>query len=175
MPRKNRWEYLGDFKKNEEGKYEYQGSVYVFAGGDEERKSAYTFLWALAVLTALFSILSGCISGAGITNTFYVIIPYLLEICALFALLWNHIKLLINRNEIKAYIYKSAHPKIPPSAMFTSFFAIAGFLLSLVFSISTGFKDGVLKAVLYLILKLLSAGGALIYRQKFLKLEWIEI
>ena len=175
MPKNNRWEHLNDFKKTEEGKYEYQGKSCVFAGSDEEKRKAYLFLWITLTALTLSSVLSGCISGAGITNTFYVIIPYLLEICALFALAWNHIKLLVRRGEIKSYIYKSAHPKIPPSAALVAFFAIAGCLLSLVFSITTGFKDGVFKAVLYLVLKLASAGIAVIYRNKFLKLEWIEL
>ena len=175
MARKNRWEYLNDYQKNESGEYEYKGGVYAFAADDDERRKAYVRLWAALTVTAASCVASGCLSGAGITNTFYVILPYIGEIASLFALMWYHIKLLTKGAEVKAYIYKSTQPKIPVASMLVAFFAIVGFAMSLVFSFVSHFEDGVLNAVLYLVLKAVSAAASLLYRNKFSKLEWIEI
>ena len=175
MPKNNRWSYLNDFKKDDSGKYEFQGKTLVFAGSEEERRKAYIPLWIILALCIALGVGSGCISGAGITNTFYVIIPYIAEMSALFALGWFHFKLLTKGGEVRDYIYKSTQPRIPVASMLIAFFAIVGFILSLIFSISTGFSDGVLNAILYLVLKSVSAALALIYRNCFSKLEWIEI
>ena len=167
--------YLNDIRLNESGKYAYQGYYYCFTGDEAERKKAYRALWLLLMANIAVAVASGCLSGAGITNTFYVIIPYIGEMSAIFALAWNHVKLLTKGEEIREYIYRSAHDKMPVAAMLTAFFAIVGAVLSLVFSVSTGFRDGVGNAVAYLLLKVASATVALIYRNYFSKLEWIKV
>ena len=168
-------DYLNEFRPDESGKYSYQGKFYGFAGDEAERKKAYTNLWLLFAAAAAAALISGSLSGGGITNTFYVIIPYIGEVSALFALVWNQSKLLKKGGEVREYVYNAAHPKIPTAAMLLAFFAIVGGLLSLVFSIASGFQDGVLNAVLYVVLKAVSAALALFYRKYFSRLEWIKI
>ncbi len=175
MAKKNRWEHLNDFKKDENGRYEYQGKSYVFAGSGDEQKKAYIKLWSYLILSSASVIISGCISGAGLTNSFYVIIPFLAEAVCLFTLIWNHFKLFTKKSEIRTYIYNSAHPKITPSAMLLAFFAVAGFITSVIHSVTTGFEDGAVKAAIYLALKLSCTCAALFYRKVFLTLEWVEI
>lgn len=175
MAKKKRKEYLNDFKLNESGKYSYQGNFYCFAGDEAQRKKAYGAQWLFFAALAAASVASGCLSGGGITNTFYVIIPYIGEMSALFALAWNLVKLLTKGGEIREYVYQSAHPKIPVAAMLMAFFAIIGGVLSLVFSVTSGFKDGVLNAVLYVALKSVSAAVALVFRNYFNRLEWMKI
>ena len=175
MARKNKWEYLNDYQKNEAGKYEYKGSIYAFAADDSERRKAYAVLWVMLVAAVAAGIGSGCLSGGGITNTFYVIVPYIGEMASLFALSWFHIKLLTKGAEVKAYIYKSTQPKIPIASVLAAFFAIIGFAMSLVFSLTTHFEDGTGNAIAYLVLKAATAAAALLYRNRFLKLEWLEI
>lgn len=175
MPKKNRWSYLNDFKKDEAGQYTYQGSCYCFAGDENERRRAYGKLWALLVVIAAASVGSGCVSGAGILNTFYVILPYLGEICALFALTWYQFKLLTKGAEVRAYIYEKTQPRMAPAAVIIAFFAIVGFITSLVFSVMSGFRDGVAAAVIYLALKAVTAVAALCYRNAFQKLEWLPL
>ena len=175
MSRGKRWEHLNDFKKNDDGKYEYRGSYRVFAGDKAAQKKEYALLWALLAAAVASSVGSGCISGAGITNTFYVILPFLGEICCLFVLTWNHCKILTKSDKIKSYIFKSADSIITYASAITVFFAVAGFITSLIFSVSTGFKDGTVNAAVYLALKILCAASALIYRARYLKCEWIEI
>jgi len=173
--KKNRRAYLNDFKKNEAGEYEYQGVLYAFADSEEARKRAYTKLWLLLALTAAAVIGSGCVSGAGILNTFYVIIPYIGEISCLFALTHYHFKLLTKGDEVREYVYTKTHPRMAPAAMLLAFFAIVGFAMSLLYSILSGFADGAVNTVVYLVLKAVSAALALIYRNAFSKLEWIKL
>lgn len=175
MPKNNRWSFLNDFKKDEAGDYIYQGKTCCFAGDEATRRRAYGRLWVLLVVMVAAAIGSGCVSGAGILNTFYVILPYLGEICALFALTWYQFKLLTKGAEVRAYIYEKTQPRMAPAAVIVAFFAIVGFAASLVFSVSSGFRDGIADAVIYLALKAAVAVTALLYRNYFQQLEWLPL
>lgn len=165
--------YLNDIKMNEAGKYEYQGKHYVFAGSGEEQKKAYLTLWLLYAALAAVLIGSGFISAGGMRNTFYVIIPYIGELCALFALSWNHVKLLTKWDEIREYVYNQAHPKIPTACAICAAFCIVSFALSLIYSILSGFEGGAAMCVVYLVLKAACTALLLFYRNYFIKVEWI--
>ena len=173
--RKEYQEYLNEHQKNSTGQYEYTGAYYGFGGNEHERKRAYVKLWLMLSATAALVIASGCISGAGVTNTFYVILPYIAEVCTLFFFVWYSVKLLAKGDKIKQFIFKDAHSKIPAAAMMLAFFAIAGLLCASFYIITNGWDGGAVRCIIYLVLKLLTAAAALIFRNYFTKLEWIEI
>lgn len=170
-----RWEYLNDYKKNESGKYEYTGAVYGFGGSDGERKKAYAVLYIILAVLAGATIGSGFVDGAGMINTFYVILPYIAEAACLFFLCWYQFKLLTKGDKVKEYVYKTTQPRIPYVDAIYAFFAIAGAICSLVFVITNGFNGGMFKCLLYIALKIISAAAALIHRSCFQRLEWIII
>ena len=167
-----RKDYLKDYKQSDSGKYEYSGKSYTFAGTPEERKKAYAILYGLTVLLTASVVGSGLIDAAGMVNTFYVIVPYIGEICALFALWWNLSKLLMEGEKIRGYIHESVKAKVDPAAIIMVFFAVCGLVMSALFQLTNGFEDKMIKCLFYLLLKALNAVLAFLIRKYYNSLEW---
>ena len=106
---KNR-EYLNDYKLAANGEYVYTGKYYTYTSDVTKKKRDLAFL--TAVLTAAV-IASGFINGSGMDNTFYVILPYIAEVACVFALCWNVVRLLGQRDRIKEYVYRVVVKNIP--------------------------------------------------------------
>ena len=109
----NRRPYLKDIVRNENGDLVYTGDVYRISPGREisshesgsvssagtrtgaeaEREAGpgriYLQLIIRSLIPGVLSIASGCIGGAGSSHAFYVILPYIGEISALFAMYWS--------------------------------------------------------------------------------------
>ncbi len=169
-PRKK--DYLKDYKQGASGKYEYGGISYTFDGTPEERKKAYFTLAGIAVLLSASVIGSGLIDAAGMVNTFYVIVPFIGEVCALFAIWWNLSKLLMEGEKIRGYIFESVNNKVDPAALILVFFAVCGLAMSVIFQITNGFEGKMLKCFLYLFTKVLNAILAFLFKKYYNNLEW---
>ena len=167
-----RKDYLKDYKQGESGKYEYSGKSYIYDGTREERKKAYAAVIITAVLLTASVIGSGTIDAAGMVNTFYVIVPYIGEVCALFAIWWNLSKLLMEGEKVRGYIFENVNNKIPPACIIMVFFAVLGLAMSVVFQISNGFEDKIIKCILYLILKTANAILAFLMKKYYNNLQW---
>ena len=167
-----RKDYLKDYKQGASGKYEYGGISYTFDGTPEERKRAYAKLIGLTVLLTAFVMGSGMIDAAGMVNTFYVIVPFIGEVCALFALWWNLSKLLMEGEKIRGYIFETVNNRMEPATLILVFFAILGLVMSVVFQLTNGFEDKMLKCFLYLFTKALNAILAFLVKKYYNTLKW---
>lgn len=167
-----RKDYLKDYKQGASGKYEYGGVTYTFSGSPEERRKAYTKLVILMALLTASVIGSGLIDAAGMVNTFYVIVPFIGEVCALFALWWYLSKLLLEGEKIRGYILESVNAKVEPAAIILMIFAVVGLVMSMIFQISNGFEGKMLKCFLYLFTKALNAILAFLMKKYYNSLEW---
>lgn len=173
MSAPKRKDYLKNFEK--QGKdYVYKGAHYVYDGAEEERKRKFTLLYLnLAALTAVvFG--SGFITGGGMKNSYFVILPYILEACSLFASLWYSFKLLTKGSRVRDYVYLSTQPRIAGALVITAFFAAAGFICSLIYIILNGFEGGAFQCIAYLVLKAVCIALSLLFKNQFIKLKWIE-
>jgi len=173
MSAPKRKDYLKNFEK--QGKdYVYKGAHYIFDGAEEERKKKFALLYVnlAALAAAVFG--SGFITGGGMKNSYFVILPYILEACSLFASLWYSFKLLTKGSRVRDYVYLSTQPRIAGAIVVTAFFAAAGFICSLIYIILNGFEGGVAQCIVYLVLKAVSILLALLFRNQFLKLKWFE-
>ncbi len=167
-----RKEYLKDYKQGADGSFRYSGKTYTFAGTDKERIAASRNLILLAVLLLASIAVSGLNDAPCAIRAFYVIIPFIGEVCAFFALAWNLSKLIMEGREIRGYIFETADNRIPPAALITMFFAIFGLLAAGIYLITHGFDGQVLKSVLYLIMKGLNAVLAFCFKKYYNTLEW---
>ena len=173
MSAPKRKDYLKNFEK--QGKeYVYKGKHYIFDGTEEERKKQYLYLYV--ILEALYITVfgSGFLTGGGMKNSYFVILPFILEACTLFVAGWQTFKLLTKRGRIRDYVFLSAKPKIPVAYLITAFFAAAGFICSLVYIIINGFEGGAAQCIIYLALKLVCIALSMLFRNLFSKLNWIE-
>ena len=172
MPKKH---YLNDFKMQEDGKYAYEGEQYAFAGSESERKTANAKLLTLLCILIASVFGAGFLTGGGMKNSFYVILPYILEAAALFFTAWYIVKLVSKGDTLREYDYNKTVKRLPNSLPVIAFFAAAGLITSLIFSISTGFKEAAAQSVIYLVLKVLDIFLALVMRNIFIRLEWIKL
>lgn len=164
----SRKSYLNDFKMNAEGKYIYTGAVYTL----QNHKQAGLKLGLMTVAAFLSVTGSGFINAAGLNNTFYVIIPYILEIVCLFALCWNTVRLLWARGEFREYVFSPVKNRIPSSALTLAVFAGLGFICSVLFMIFHGFEAKPVQCVIYLILKAADLTLAILIYKYFPTLVW---
>lgn len=167
-----RKEYLKEYRQGDSGKYEYGGKYYTYSGSASERKKAYGALIMMTVLLTASVIGSGLIDAAGMVNTFYVIVPYIGEVCALFALWWSLSKLLMEGEKIRGYVFEKADYRIPPELIIMIVFSLVGLAMSAVFQIFNGFEGKMLKCIMYLLLKVLNAILAFWIKKYYNNLEW---
>lgn len=163
-------EYLNLYKKRADGAYEFTGSYYQYCG--DNFKKQVSLAAALEIALAAVIIGSGCLNAAGLKNSFYVIIPYIGEIAALFALAWNTAKLFTKGERVKQYIYASAYPRLTPAALGLAVVSATALICSVVFIILNGAEGGVLKCVIYNVLKLLSIAISLAFSLYIKKINY---
>ncbi len=167
--------YLNDFKRQEDGKYAYEGKHYIFDGDESERKRAYSVILLLVGLMIASVLGSGFLTGGGMKNSYYVILPYLGEAVALFFSCWYIFKLMTKGDTVREYIYRSTVMRIPGAVTVMAFFASAGLVCSLIFGITSGFKENLTESIIYLIIKAFDTFIALLLRSRFSRLKWIEL
>lgn len=110
--RKKQSEILDDFKKNEEGKYEYVGKLHTYTSLIP-RKRAYRNLGFLTVLILGFAILAGCVHADGATHELTIVFPYILVLLLSGFLTYRYIELVLGKDPLRDYIYESTVTKFP--------------------------------------------------------------
>ena len=159
---------LNDIVQTEDGSLVYTGRMRKIAGDDARvRRNLALGLIALAAVI----IGSGCIDAAGATNSFYVILPFLGEVCALFALGWQASKVIAGKDGVREYVFDSAAKGIPGACRVLTVFALFGLAASVFYLFSNGLGQSV-KSIAYLALKVLAAAGAERYGRAFRGLVW---
>jgi len=169
---KNPKEYLNDFVLNDDGGYSYTGRRYTVDRHYAFYGDVYRKLLIGAIIMAACSVGSGMIDAAGATGAFYVIIPFIGEISALFAMFWNIVKLMSQGEVVKEYAFKKTNLWIPGGAAVLMFFALTGLVMSTVYIITHGFEDKVFKCFLYLALKTVIAFLAFAYKKYYNTIQW---
>ena len=158
-----------DIREDEGGNLVYAGDSFRMAGDANRRRLT---LIALLVLEFAVVVGSGCIDAAGATNAFYVILPYIGEVSALFALCWTSVKLLAGGDAVRKYVLDNARTKIPGEARILTVFALLGLLLSALYLMRNSAGGELFKSVLYLVLKAAAAVTAETYRRTFADIRW---
>ncbi len=163
--------YLDDFKKAPGGDYVYTGQIFVIS----VPKHAAATLTALSAAAAAAVIGSGCVNAAGMNNSFYVIIPYILEVCVVFALCRQTAKLSFAGREIRAYIKDSAEKYLPAAAVGLIASAAISAAASGVFLILNGAGGKPLPCAVYLALKAVETGLGITLFRFIKKITWTHI
>ena len=175
MKETRRSQYLKQMKETESGGYAYAGDFYRLKGDAENGRRQRILIGAGAALLVLIVIGSGVIDAAGASDAFYVILPFIGEVSALFILCWNAVKLFAKKGIYREYVLETVLTRIPGAARMLSIFAAAGFLLSVYYLTRHGMEGHVFKSILYPALKLAAAGLSEGYRQFFEAREWEKV
>jgi tellurite resistance protein TehA-like permease len=165
-------EYLNDYVRDENGKYSYKGKYLTLDCAESEHKKITATLICSCVIITVTTILSGCINAGGMNNTFYVILPYIAEVAALFFSMRYMMRLILEGRQVKEYVYKATVPKIPTALAALAVCAVISFVCSLVFDIIGGFKENAVLCILYLCFKLIEALMSFTLMKYFNTLSW---
>lgn len=140
--RRGRWAYLEDFQQNVAGEYIYAGAHYAYAdAAGRSRRRLLAGLWLSAVLAAAAIVAQGCIPAVGMRGCAYVVLPYAGALLSCCSLLWAIGRLSVNKEPLRAYIYKSTAAALPLRAILTACFTGATLLGDCVFLAINGMPE----------------------------------
>jgi hypothetical protein len=103
--KKNKRAYLNDFQLQENGEYAYKGTVYKYEGDWQDCRKKLRILCAM--LGGL-TVAAGLVPCGGLMNTFYVILPYIAEVCLGAYLIYNVLRMTAGDGEVREYIFKKS-------------------------------------------------------------------
>ncbi len=171
--KERREERLRDITQDTSGNVVYTGELWRIAdsGGPGSALRQRMLLIAGLGVLALIVLGSGCIDAKNAMGAFYVVLPYIGEVSALFGLAWNAVKV-IRSGEVRTYVLEHAKPRIPGACRILAVFAAAGFVLSALYIALNGIGEMPADSMAYLLLKLAAAVIAEWYRRLFLAAEW---
>lgn len=164
--------YLSYFVKNAAGEYIYTGKLYSLEGKKYGEFTAY--LSVFSVFALISSIVSGVIPVPGMLNSFYVIIPYILEISLTLSVVWAAARFIANKKPLREYVYDATVKALPVRALFAAIFSLAGIISETVFIILNGTGEKTLLCVCLYLLKAAVAVSMFLLRRYVNKTVWIK-
>ena len=173
--KKKRRAYLDDFKVNEEGKYDYTGTVYQYEADEDpenELRRELLKLWGLGMVLMSSLIGAGCISAPGMDNCIYVLLPYAAALIAGISVFWAFCRLTSGRNPLKEYVYEASVGKLPGRTVMTIFCVVMDIVGEIVYICFHGIGEKLAGLFLFAVLNLLAAASAVLMRRRILGMNW---
>ena len=161
--------------REKDGRYQYTGDSFRLMNNEEQKVSPLTRLTICCILAFLVVVFSGTLDTAAAFGAFYVILPYVGEVSALFMLVWNFIRLVYNKDSMRRYVLDHIRARMPGAATVLCLCALIGMAFSIFYLFQYGSGGQLTASILYLICKGLTALLALGCREAFRKLEWEKL
>ena len=169
---KNRYSYLDDYKKGIDGKYVYYGRHYVYQGELPLNRYKWMLGGVDLFLAALY--IAGGFQDAGILwSRWYVVVPYALEVVAVFLLIWKTLSLIMEKAPVKAYIYKRTVPWFRPLGIILAVLTAFSVIGTVVCILLHPEEVRVTGCVIYLVTKVLMGCTGVLFANQVRKYEWI--
>lgn len=142
-----RKEYLNDFSKDDSNRYVYSGEYRTFSGDRQEWMRSIILMWAACAVSAALLLVIGFMSRSGLAENRLMILPYAVELIALFITIWKLVRLTYGGEKLRKYIHASTVGQIPGYAgacAATGVIALAGIIISLLIHTFTGSVAGMI-------------------------------
>ena len=172
--RPGRKDYLNNFKMNDSGQYAYEGSYMAYTAGEESWKKDLFRIWLCCAVPAVFLIVIGFLSRSGLDGNLLILLPYGLEVVALFVLIWKTARLTHGGMHVRKYVYDATVKVLPGYAaavIITAVFGLVGIILTLIIG---KFHGAVYALILFILAQLLLGGGGLYIQRIICQMEWQE-
>lgn len=170
--RKGRRAYLDSYKKNEEGKYVYEGEVYTFKG--ENLRRELLRLWALCVALLLALAAAGCSTAPGADSSAYVLLPYAANLATSLSVCWGMGRLTSGGNPIKAYVYEASVGQLPARAVGSALCSGAGLVGEGIYLFQNGTGGRTGACFLFLLLETAALILAMWIRKAVQDMKWVK-
>ena len=162
-----------DIMQDAEGKVVYTGDLWKIADSESGSGAKQRgILTAVLAVIALAVIGSGCIDAKNAMGSFYVVLPYIGEVSALFGLAWNAVKVLVPSEGVRTYTLEHVSPRISGACRILTVFALAGLLFSAVYFFRHGAGEKTMDGIAYLMLKAAAAALAEWFSRMFSSVSW---
>ena len=168
-------EYLNDFKLNEQGKYEYVGTLHKLDETSITYKKAKNILVGLDFLVLFVYVLAGCVRAVGVMNSIYVTAPYVFAMFGIAVLTFKIVMLYIGRYPIRDYDFKSTVLKLRGYSLLTLVLSIATLIGELYYIIRYGVEMYLTGTIVFVLCIVVSILGTLALIKFIDKLHWIEM
>lgn len=169
--KKGRRSYLNDYRRNEQGAYEYGGRRYSYCGTDLRRKKLLLSALCAAACAAMAA--AGCIPAPGMGNCIYVLLPYAAGLAAGGGMCLALYRVCTGGDPMKAYVFEAGVQKLPARAAVTAVCAVLASAGEIVFAARSGFGGRGPGFAAFLFLELTAVGSALLVRKNIQKMHWI--
>ena len=166
---------LKDIMQDAGGNIVYTGDLWRISEDGGPGPGRRTMLIAGLALLPVIVIGSGFIDAKNATGAFYVVLPFIGEVSALFGLAWNAVKVLLPGSGVRTYELQQASERIPAACTILMIFALTGLALSVLYLALNGAGDDMADGIAYLMLKLASAAIAGWYRRLFKTTAWEKV
>lgn len=170
--KKGRRAYLNDFHRNEEGQYEYGGERYEYCGDEKSRKRGTAGLMGLSLLLTALILGEGCVPVPGLSRTFYVLLPYVMELMGSVSACLAAGSLLFAEYPLREYVYQSTLQKLPFRSGAAAFGGGLTLIGETVYLIRNGLGGMSGYVVLFYILQMLALLTAITLFRSSGKMEW---
>ena len=166
--------YLNDFHLNVSGEYVYEGELYALEDKPQHAAKKKKF-WVLTALLTAVSVAGGCLPAPGMSNCFYVILPYLGELTCSLLVAWVAVRLGTNCSAVREYVYERSVPVLPRRAAAAAVFAALGAVAEIVFLAVAAEERHLPWGAVYLLLKAVGVFAAGEIRRLFLASNWGKV
>lgn len=112
--------WLDEIQLGGDGQYAYRGSHMKFSGGDEAFRRFRLTLGICAALLAVCAVGAGCLNVGTLDNTVWVLVPYMIEVVGTAAFVWSAVRLLLQGNVVRSYIFKQTVQRLPVLTIVTA-------------------------------------------------------
>lgn len=170
MIRKSKKSALEQYQVNAGGEYVYTGAYISWEKGGKERKKTLIKLWGLSLAMTVGAIGAGCVPAPGLQDTFYVLLPLMVEIILAVSCLWGLGQLTAGGENLKEYVFTGTVEKLPGRYTAVVVFAAAAALLELLYLLLHG--EFSMLMLLFWGLEVLSAGTAILTKKEISGLKW---
>lgn len=164
--------YLNSFQKDSNGKYVYEGDLYIFEPQGKGLRQELTRLWVLAAGMMAAFLAAGCVPAPGTGNCFYVLIPYMISVILGISVCWGLGRMTAGGSELRAYVYEATAAQLPVRAGFAAFFAGAALVGELVYLFKNGTEGKLAGCVLFLVLEAFAGVVTLIIKKQISQMQW---
>ena len=165
--------YLDDFRKTQNGDYQYEGSRYACELSEKEWKKKSTAMATAGIAAILLTIAAGCVPSVGLQGSIFVLLPYAVQLAAACSLAWACARLLGKEYPLREYVYQQTVCKIPLRSrvcIAVTGVSVLGELIEL-----THHSDKILSSIPFLLIEVIVGAATLALLKNVKRYTWKRV